>query len=53
MKLEEPRVEFVPVDLKESIATVASCTDNVTDGGTYCIDSSVTTDCGNPMAATA
>lgn len=51
MLFNEPKVEFVEIDLKESIVT-ASCPDSVTDGGTYCVDSSVTTDCGTPMAST-
>lgn len=52
MLLKEPRIEFVQVDLKSSIVT-ASCDDGVTDGGTYCVDSNVTTDCGLPMSETA
>lgn len=44
----EPKVEFVEIDLKERIAA-GSCTDGITDGGTYCVDSNVTTDCGTPM----
>ena len=51
MLLKEPKVEFVEIDLKESIVT-KSCPDHVTDGGTYCVDSSVTTDCGTPMKNT-
>ena len=51
MFFEEPKVEFVEVDLTEAVMT-ASCPNGVTDGGTYCIDSSVTTDCGTPMQAT-
>ena len=51
MTFEEPKVELVKIDLKDNVATV-SCPDGVTDGGTYCIDSSVTTDCGTPMAET-
>lgn len=51
MMLKEPKVEFVPIDLNAKMTTV-SCPDGVTDGGTYCIDSSVTSDCGSPMAAT-
>lgn len=49
--INEPKVEFVPIDLNDKVVTV-SCTDGVTDGGTYCNDSSVTTDCGTPMMAT-
>lgn len=51
MLFNEPVVEFIEIDLKEAIVT-ASCPDNVTDGGTYCVDSSVTTDCGAPMKST-
>jgi len=51
MMLKEPKVEFVPINLK--VRTISSsCTDSVTDGGTYCVDSNVTTDCGTPMKAT-
>jgi len=50
MVFNEPRVEFIPIDLKERVvAKSVICTDSVTDGGTYCVDSSVTTDCGTPM----
>ena len=60
MVFQEPKVEFVPIDLNGSILAssncsdgrTSTCTDGITDGGTYCNDSSVTTDCGNPMAAT-
>jgi len=51
MMFNEPKVEFVTIDLKERVVA-ASCPDSVTDGGTYCIDSSVTSDCGTPMAET-
>jgi len=51
MKFEEPKVEVVPIDLEDKVVT-ASCPDGVTDGGTYCVDSSVTTDCGTPMQNT-
>ena len=47
----EPKIEFVEIDLTSSIVT-GSCTDGVSDGGTYCIDSITTTDCGKPMAST-
>lgn len=54
MMFNEPKVEFVPIDLKERVVASSPvfCTDSVTDGGTYCVDSSVTTDCGTPMAET-
>jgi len=52
MVMEEPKVEFIPIDLTQTVMTV-SCADNITDGGTYCVDSSVTEDCGTPMASTA
>lgn len=51
MVFNEPRVEFIPIDLKERVVA-DSCPDDVTDGGTYCVDSSVTTDCGAPMIST-
>ena len=51
MLFSEPKVEFVSIDLEERIVA-ASCTDSVTDGGTYCVDSAITTDCGTPMANT-
>lgn len=51
MLFNEPSVSFISIDLKDEIVT-KSCPDGVTDGGTYCIDSSVTTDCGTPMAST-
>lgn len=55
MMSNEPKVEFVPIDLKENMVTEGSfipCTDSVTDGGTYCIDSYATSDCGTPMRTT-
>ena len=55
MMANEPKVEFVPIELKDEVVTDGSvfvCPDSVTDGGTYCIDSSATTDCGTPMQAT-
>lgn len=51
MVFNEPKVEFVPINLKERVVT-ATCPDGVTDGGTYCVDSDVTTNCGTPMANT-
>lgn len=47
----EPKIEFVEIDLTSSIVT-GSCNDGVTDGGTYCIDSESTTECGAKMAQT-
>lgn len=52
MEFKEPRVEFVPIDLKNAVMTTTSCTDSVTDGGTYCVDSYATSDCGTPMHKT-
>ena len=54
MMSNEPKVEFVPIDLKENMVTGSylACEDSVTDGGTYCVDSYATSDCGNPMANT-
>ena len=49
--INEPKVEFVPIDENDRVVT-ASCPDGVTDGGTYCVDSDVTTNCGTPMMAT-
>lgn len=51
MLFNEPKVSFVSIDLKDSVVT-GSCTDGVTDGGTYCVDSDVTTNCGTPMQNT-
>lgn len=51
MLFNEPKVSFVSIDLKDSVVT-ASCPDGVTDGGTYCVDSDVTTNCGTPMQST-
>lgn len=53
MVFNEPKVEFIPIDLKERVVAAKSiCEDGITDGGTYCIDSSVTSDCGTPMNET-
>lgn len=51
MMFNEPKVEFVPIDLKERVVAT-SCTDSVTDGGTYCVDSYATSTCGDKMPIT-
>ena len=51
MYFKEPKIDFIQIDLRESIVT-ESCGDGVTDGGHYCIDSAINTECGDPMAAT-
>lgn len=52
MKLEKPKVEFIPVDPNESVVTQSQCDDGVTDGGTYCVDSYATSECGDKMPIT-
>ena len=51
MMFNEPKVEFVPIDLNEKVVAT-SCPDGVVDGGTYCIDSSALTQCGSKMLGT-
>lgn len=53
MKFEEPKVEFIPVDTNDAVFTkVSKCDDSVTDGGTYCVDSYATSECGDKMPIT-
>lgn len=42
MVLQEPKIEFVPIDVSQSIMAMSSCPDGVVEehgGGQYCIAS--------------
>jgi len=59
MIFEEPKAEFVPIDLKSGVTTLAStcndgktCDDAEAGGTLYCNTSNATEDCGNPQAIT-
>ena len=59
MMFEEPKADFIPIDLNESIVTLAStcndgktCDDNEAGGTLYCNTSMATQTCGTPQAIT-
>ena len=59
MMFEEPKAEFVAIDLNENVVTLAStcndgktCDDAEAGGTLYCNTSMATQDCGTPQAVT-
>lgn len=59
MIFEEPRMEFVAIDLRSSVTTLAStcndgktCSDGEAGGTLYCNTSNATEDCGTPQSIT-